>query len=144
MRTEIKDKIPVNAIKSLVFLLLVLPLINTIKTYAQQNQKPNIVFILADDMGYGDVGSYNLQSKIPTPNMDRLAAEGMRFTNAHSTSSVCTPSRYSILTGRYAWRTELKRGAFFNCEPPLIESSRRTVASLLKNNGYQIVIKPFD
>lgn len=137
MRIEIKDKIPVNAIKPLVSLLLVSLLINTIKTYAQQNQKPNIVFILADDMGYGDVGSYNLQSKIPTPNMDRLAAEGMRFTDAHSTSSVCTPSRYSILTGRYAWRTELKHGVFFNYEPPLIESSRRTVASLLKNNGYQ-------
>jgi arylsulfatase A len=99
--------------------------------------KPNIVFILADDMGYGDVGCYNPQSKIPTPNMDQLAAEGMRFTDAHSSSAVCTPSRYGILTGRYCWRTNLKNGVLFNYEPPLIESTRMTVASLLKEQGYR-------
>jgi len=72
-------------------------------------KRPNIVFIMADDMGYGDVGCYNPESKIPTPNMDRLAKEGMRFTDAHSPSAVCTPTRYGILTGRYCWRTRLKR-----------------------------------
>ena len=66
---------------------------------------PNIVFIMADDLGYGDLGCYNRNSKIPTPDMDRLAAEGIRFTDAHSPSAVCTPTRYGVLTGRYAWRT---------------------------------------
>src|SRR5205809_223940 len=72
--------------------------------------KPNIVFILADDLGYGDVGCYNKDSKIPTPNLDRLASEGMRFTDAHAPTSVCTPTRYAILTGRYSWRTRLQSG----------------------------------
>ena len=96
------------------------------------NTRPNIVYILADDMGYGDVGCYNPQSKIPTPYMDRLAREGMRFTDAHSPSAVCTPTRYGILTGRYCWRTELKSHVLFNYEWPLIEPERVTVASLLK------------
>ena len=97
---------------------------------------PNIVLILADDMGYGDVGAYNPDSRIPTPNMDRLAAEGIRFTDMHSADSVCTPSRYALLTGRYCWRTRLQRTVLFNYEPPLIEPSRLTLASLLKRNGY--------
>ena len=101
------------------------------------NTRPNIVYILADDMGYGDVGCYNPQSKIPTPYMDRwLACEGMRFTDAHSPSAVCTPTRYGILTGRYCWRTELKAHVLFNYELPLIEPERMTVASLLKKCGY--------
>ena len=82
---------------------------------------PNIIFLLADDMGYGDVGCYNPDSKIPTPNMDRLAAQGVRFTDAHSPSAVCTPSRYGVLTGRYCWRSRLKRSVLFGYEPPLIE-----------------------
>jgi hypothetical protein len=72
--------------------------------------KPNILFILADDLGYGDVKCFNPEGKIPTPNMDRLASEGMKFTDAHSSSAVCTPTRYSILTGRYNWRSRLKSG----------------------------------
>ncbi|MEZ4700919.1 MAG: sulfatase-like hydrolase/transferase [Rhodothermales bacterium] len=72
---------------------------------------PNIVLILADDLGYGDPGVYNPASKIPTPNIDRLAAEGIRFTDAHSPSAVCTPTRYGILTGRYSWRSCLKKAA---------------------------------
>ncbi|MFT5125904.1 MAG: arylsulfatase A [Verrucomicrobiales bacterium] len=102
----------------------------------EESSLPNIVLIVADDMGYGDVGCYNLQSKIPTPNMDRLAREGIRFTDAHSADSVCTPSRYAMMTGRYCWRTQLKRGVLFNYEPPLIEKGRMTVASLLRQNGY--------
>ena len=92
---------------------------------------PNIIFILADDMGYGDVGCYSPESKIPTPHMDRVAAEGIRFTDAHSSSAVCTPSRYSILTGRYCWRSRLKRSERFGYETPLVEPERRTVASIL-------------
>ncbi len=99
--------------------------------------QPNIVVVLADDLGYGDVGSYNAQSKIPTPNMDKLAGLGMLFTDAHSSSSVCTPSRYGILTGRYSWRTNLKRGVFFNYERPLIEKTRLTIASMLQEKGFR-------
>jgi len=97
---------------------------------------PNIVFIMADDMGYGDVGCYNPDSRIPTPNMDRLAADGMRFTDAHSSSAVCTPSRYSVLTGRYCWRSALSEGVIGGYSPPLIETSRLTIGSLLREQGY--------
>ena len=99
-------------------------------------QSPNIILILADDMGYGDPGSYNPDSKIPTPHIDRLAAEGMRFTDAHSPSGVCTPTRYGLLTGQYSWRTHLKRGVLRGYSPSLIDTSRTTVASLLKQQGY--------
>jgi arylsulfatase A len=97
---------------------------------------PNIVFILADDLGYGDLGCYNKDSKIPTPNLDRLAAQSMRFTDAHTPSSVCTPTRYGILTGRYCWRTSLKKGVLNGYSPLLIDPKRLTVASLLKRRGY--------
>jgi arylsulfatase A len=73
-------------------------------------RNPNIVVILADDMGYGDAGCYNANSKVPTPHLDQMAGEGMRFTDAHTPSAVCSPTRYGLLTGRYAWRTELKKG----------------------------------
>ncbi len=83
---------------------------------------PNIVFIMADDMGYGDVGCYNDRSKIPTPNMDRLASEGILFTDAHAPTAICSPSRYGLLTGRYCWRTRLKKGVLIGYdEAPLIE-----------------------
>ena len=103
-------------------------------------ERPNIVLILADDMGYGDVGCYNDKSRIPTPNMDRLASEGIRFTDTHSADAVCTPSRYGLLTGRYCWRTPLKRSVLFNYEPPLIETGRPTLASVLKKRGYATAI----
>ncbi|MBN1685421.1 MAG: arylsulfatase, partial [Spirochaetales bacterium] len=98
--------------------------------------KPNIVYILADDMGYGDVGCLNPDCRFPTPSLDRLGREGMMFTDAHSSSSLCTPSRYSILTGRYCWRTYLKSGVLWGTGSAIIESGRGTVASLLKNAGY--------
>ncbi len=97
---------------------------------------PNIVYILADDMGYGDGSALNPKSKIKTPNIDRLANEGMRFTDAHSGSAVCTPTRYGILTGRYCWRTRLKKGVLWGYSKHLIEPERMTVASLLKQSGY--------
>src|SRR5262245_232410 len=103
---------------------------------ATQPRKPNVVIILADDMGWGDPECYNAQSKTPTPNIDRLAAQGMRFTDAHSPSGVCTPTRYGLLTGRYAWRTSLKRGVLQGYDPLLVETGRMTIASLLKQNGY--------
>jgi arylsulfatase A-like enzyme len=99
--------------------------------------KPNIVFILADDMGYGDVQCLNPQrGKIATPHLDRLAAQGMIFTDAHSSSSVCTPTRYSILTGRYNWRTHLQTFVLNGYSAPLIAADRLTVPSLLKQHGY--------
>ncbi len=100
------------------------------------NARPNIVLILADDLGYGDVGCYNPQGKIPTPYLDRLAGQGMRFTDAHSASSVCSPSRYTLLTGRYSWRSRLQRGVLGGLSPPLIEESRLTLAAMLKQQGY--------
>jgi arylsulfatase A-like enzyme len=79
----------------------------TLQKFTQDTspRNPNIIFIMADDMGYGDVTCYNPDSKIPTPNMDRLAAQGIRFTDAHSPAAVCSPTRYGVLTGRYCWRT---------------------------------------
>ena len=100
------------------------------------NSPPNIIYILADDLGYGDVSAYNPQSAFKTPNIDKLAEQGIRFTDAHSSSSVCTPTRYSILTGRYAWRTRLSNGVLWSYDDHLINPARTTVASLLKNNGY--------
>ncbi|MHC4476390.1 MAG: sulfatase family protein [Planctomycetota bacterium] len=99
--------------------------------------RPNIILCMADDLGYGDVTCLNTYSKIPTPNLDRMANEGMRFTDAHSGSAVCTPTRYGILTGRYCWRTSLKKGVLWGYSPPLIEADRMTVASLLKRHGYR-------
>ncbi len=99
-------------------------------------ERPNIVFILCDDLGYGDVGCLNPQSKIRTPNIDRLAAQGMRFTDAHSSSAVCTPTRYGILTGRYNWRSRLQSGVLGGMSPTLIEPGRLTVATFLKQQGY--------
>lgn len=99
--------------------------------------RPNIVFILADDMGYGDIGCNNPHSKIPTPNLDALAKQGMRFTDAHAPSSVCTPTRYTILTGRYAWRGSLKKSVLLAYDPPLIEDGRLTIADILKGQGYR-------
>lgn len=99
-------------------------------------EQPNIVVILADDLGFGDLSCNNPDSKIPTPHADRLARQGMRFTDAHSPSAVCTPTRYSLLTGRYHWRTRLTSGVLDGLSPPLIEPQRVTVASLLRDHGY--------
>jgi arylsulfatase A-like enzyme len=98
--------------------------------------KPNIVYILADDMGYGDLACQNPKSKIPTPNLDRLAAQGVRFTDAHAPTAVCTPTRYAVLTGRYCWRSRLKKGVLGPWGETLIEAGRLTVAALLRQHGY--------
>lgn len=97
---------------------------------------PNIILILADDMGYGDAGCLNPDSKIPTPNIDRLAEEGISFTNAHAPASVCTPTRYGILTGRYPWRSRLKQGVLWVWDKPLIEENRLTIGKMLQIQGY--------
>ncbi len=97
---------------------------------------PNLVYILADDLGYGDVRCLNPQGKIATPQMDRLRAQGMSFGDAHAGSAVCTPTRYGVLTGRYAWRSRLQQGVLGGMSPPLIEPGRLTVASFLQAEGY--------
>lgn len=102
-----------------------------------QENPPNIIFILADDLGYGDIRAFNPDGKILTPHLDQLAREGMRFTDAHTTSSVCTPSRYALLTGRYNWRSRLKQGVLTGESQSLIPRERTTAASLLKAQGYQ-------
>ncbi len=99
--------------------------------------RPNIVYILADDLGYGDVHAFNpATGKIKTPRMDRLAAQGMMFTDAHSGSSVCSPTRYGLITGRYSWRTKMQSGVLNGFSPPLIAPGRLTVPALLRQHGY--------
>ena len=107
-------------------------------THADQGRAhtPNIVFVLADDLGYGDVRPLNPRSRIPTPHLDRMAEQGMVFTDAHSGSAVCTPTRYGVLTGRYCWRSRLKRGVLNGYSSHLIDPNRQTVAALLKQQGY--------
>jgi arylsulfatase A-like enzyme len=105
-------------------------------------EKPNIIFIMADDQGYGDTGSYNPESKISTPGVDRIAREGVRFTDAHSGSAVCTPTRYGLLTGRYSWRSRLQSGVLTvkASHGSLIAPSILTVPEFLKEQGYQTAI----
>ena len=111
----------------------ILAMCTTLHAHAE---RPNIVYILADDLGYGDVRHYNPESKIPTPNIDRIAREGIAFTDAHSSSAVCTPTRYNILTGRYNWRTRIQSGVLWGHSAPLIAPNRPTVATFLKAQGY--------
>lgn len=99
-------------------------------------RKPNVIYILADDMGYGDISALNPQSKIKTPTLDSLVRNGVSFTNAHSNSAVSTPTRYGILTGRYCFRSRLKAGVLVGYDQPLIEEDRPTVANLFKSRGY--------
>lgn len=119
-------------VSSFLGLMWNLPLV---ATNAAETSRPNIVVILADDLGYGDLGCYGA-TKIRTPRCDQLAREGMRFTDAHTPSAVCTPTRYGLLTGRYAWRSRLKKGVLVGDSPMLIEDGRPTLASLLKQQGY--------
>ena len=102
----------------------------------EKTPMPNIVYILVDDLGYGDVKSFNKNGKILTPNIDAMASNGIMFTDAHTSSSVCTPSRYGILTGRYNWRTPLKSFVLSGYSKSLIEPNRTTIASMLKKQGY--------
>ena len=120
-----------SALRSAVFLGLGLFTFSSIRATEKslETSRPNIVFILADDMGYGDVQVLNPErGKIKTPHMDRLAAEGMVFTDAHTSSSVCTPTRYGLLTGRYNWRSSLQSGVTWGYSSPIIPTGRMTVA----------------
>jgi len=121
-------------------LLAVLSLVLLFAPYAntQAQGKPNIIFILADDMSFDSVSANNEKiGEMKTPNIDKLIAEGMNFTDAHSGSAVCTPTRYGLLTGRYCWRTKLKNSVLWEYAAPLIEEERLTVAEMLRENGYR-------
>ncbi|MET2984442.1 sulfatase family protein [Aureibaculum conchae] len=103
----------------------------------EENNLPNIIYVLADDLGYGDIGAFNPDGKIKTPSLDQLANDGIKFTDAHTSSAVCTPTRYGILTGRYNWRSPIKNGVLTGVSKALIPNDRTTVASLLQKEGYE-------
>jgi len=119
-------------------LLVILSLLFTLSCGNEPlpEKNPNLIYILADDLGFGDISSYNPASKIITPNIDMMVSDGIMFSDAHSASAVCTPTRYGILTGRYSWRTGLKQGVTWSWDQPLIETSRLTLSSMLKEKGY--------
>jgi arylsulfatase A len=104
---------------------------------ADEAKPPNVLVLLCDDLGVGDVGAFNPQSKIATPHLDELAKQGLRLTDCHSGSSVCTPTRYGILCGRYAWRTALQQGVLGGLSPSLIADTQLTIPKLLKQKGYR-------
>jgi arylsulfatase A-like enzyme len=106
----------------------------------QAQDRPNVVIILADDLGIGDVSSYNENAAWKTPNVDRLAANGLSFTDAHTSAAICTPTRYGILTGRYNWRSTRKSGGGDGYSPPLIKNERMTIAELFRDNGYHTAL----
>ncbi|MDF1524164.1 MAG: sulfatase-like hydrolase/transferase, partial [Trueperaceae bacterium] len=103
---------------------------------ARPDAVPNVVVILADDTGYGDPPSFDPRSATPMPHLDDLARDGVRFTDAHSTSALCTPSRYGLLTGRYHWRTPRPHPLVMPYEPPIVEPERATLPRLLADAGY--------
>ncbi|MDO6801410.1 arylsulfatase [Wenyingzhuangia sp. 1_MG-2023] len=125
--------------KRIVFILLISAI--WFSNAQTNSEKPNIVFILCDDLGYGDVQSLAPEtSKIKTPHIDKLTEQGMVFTDAHSGSSVCTPTRYGIMTGRYSWRSKLQSGVVSGFAPDLIKEDRPTVGNFLGNQGYNTAI----
>ena len=125
-----------QALTMLIIYILTFGCTNNDKEFGQSN-KPNVILIYADDLGYGDVTCYNPDSKISTPNIDKLADEGMRFTDAHSAASFCTPSRYSLLTGNYCWRSQNTSELQGGYGLPIIEDDEMTLGHLFRNNGYK-------
>ncbi|MCK5279460.1 MAG: arylsulfatase, partial [Cyclobacteriaceae bacterium] len=117
--------------------ILFFALASLISCSTKTTTPPNIIIILADDMGYGDVQAFNPSSEVPTPHLNSLSEEGMMFMDAHTPSSICTPTRYGLLTGRYCWRSSLKRGVLRGYDTPLIEEDRLTIADYLKEKGYR-------
>ena len=106
----------------------------------QATDKPNIILILADDFGVGDIQVHYPENKIPTLYLDKFSTESKRFTNAHSNTACCTPSRYGLLTGRYAWRTRLQEWVIACYEPPLVAADRITLPGFLQDKGYQTAL----
>ena len=130
-------KIKLNYFFTLLVLLVIGCSPKEKKQVVEENNRPNIIYVLADDLGYGDIGAFNPDGKIKTPNLDQLANDGIKFTDAHTSSAVCTPTRYGILTGRYNWRSPIKNGVLTGVSKALIPNDRTTVASLLQKEGYE-------
>lgn len=126
-----------SRIKQWLFLLVLVVCCFGLLGSPLRGQSPNVIVIYTDDQGYGDAACLNPTAKFQTPNLDRLAREGMTFTDAHCSDTVCTPSRYGLLTGRYSWRTTLKRGVYGAEKECLIADDRMTLASLLGASGYR-------
>ena len=123
---------------SAVITLLLLPRVSVSGQAAEiAARQPNILVLYADDLGYGDLRCYNPSSKIPTPHLDRLAAEGMRFTDGHSSSGICTPSRYALLTGRHHWRDF--HDIVDSFDPSVFKSERLTLPEMLRAGGFRLV-----
>lgn len=125
--------------RKIIILISLIGFLNSCKprnSIVNQKKLPNIIYVLTDDLGYGDINTFNSKGKIKTPNIDQLATAGMKFTDAHTSSAVCTPTRYGILTGRYNWRSGLKSGVLGGKSKALIPTSRTTVASLLQQKNY--------
>jgi len=120
---------------SLMLLCVVLFLSGQVKALAQNDNKPNVVYINVDDLGYGDLSVYGA-TKVETPNIDKLASQGMRFTDAHTVSAVCTPSRYAFITGEYPVRANNLSSAIFDRDSLLINPEKLTVADVFKEQGY--------
>ena len=118
------------------FFILLATLSARAQTKKVKTNAPNIIYILADDLGYGDLKCFNPFSKIPTPNLDNMAKNGIKFTDAHTSSAVCTPTRYGILTGRYNWRSSLKSSVLSGYSKSLIKQKQTTIAEMLKTQGY--------
>ncbi len=125
---------------SIAFLIMSVSLVSATGQSKLKDGLPNVVIIYTDDQGYGDVSALNPDAKFSTPNIDKIATEGIIFTDGHSSDGVCSPSRYSLLTGRYSWRTNLKAGVLGADGPGLIEKDRMTIASLLKEKGYKTAL----
>src|SRR5687767_6849745 len=120
------------------FFLVAIAFLCSSEISAAESQKPNIILIYADDLGYGDVSCYGAR-RVQTPNIDRLAKEGLRFTDAHCGSATCTPSRYAMLTGEYAWRKK-GTGVLPGDAALIIEPGRKTLPSLLQQAGYRTAV----
>jgi len=123
--------------KNFLKFLVIISILSLWFSCSDEKKLPNIIFIMTDDLGYGDVSGYNPYSRVKTPNIDKLMSQGMKFTDAHTSSAVCTPSRYSLLTGRYCWRTELKRGVQGGYGLPLIKPDQMTLGNLFQKKGYR-------
>ena len=120
----------------MLWMAVVLSIVVPCSAEAEPERLPNIIVILADDMGIDAVAAFNERLGLQTPSIDRLVAQGMSFMDAHSTSAVCSPTRYGLLTGRYNWRSRLKRGIVGKWERPLIEQPRLTLPEMLREHGY--------
>ncbi|WP_340170939.1 sulfatase-like hydrolase/transferase, partial [Lacinutrix sp.] len=122
------------------YLIIIVSIFSNSITFAQ-SKKPNVIVFIADDFGFGSTNVYGAsQALIKTPNINKLAKEGVKFTNAYTTGSVCTPTRYALMTGQYSWRTRLKKGVVNMNDPALIDVNRKTLPKYMQSLGYKTAL----